>query len=66
VRGKHTIGLGIDYRRWRLIRNLDDDFYGDWTFSGKTAPINTSAAQPQFAINGGKRCAAPAMPSPIC
>jgi len=44
VRGKHTIGLGIDYRRWRLIRNLDDDFYGDWTFSGKTAPINTVGA----------------------
>jgi hypothetical protein len=33
IRGKHTINAGVDYRRWRLIRNLDDDFYGDWTFS---------------------------------
>src|SRR5450631_3180370 len=55
VRGKHTIGLGIDYRRWRLIRNLDDDFYGDWTFSGKTAPINTvGCTNPASPINGGK------------
>ena len=40
IHGKHTIGLGIDYRRWQLIRNLDDDFYGDFTFSGKTAASN--------------------------
>jgi hypothetical protein len=40
IHGKHTIGLGIDYRRWHLVRNLDDDFYGDWSFSGKTAPSN--------------------------
>jgi hypothetical protein len=55
VRGRHTIGLGIDYRRWRLIRNLDDDFYGDWTFSGKTAPINTvGCTNPGSPINGGQ------------
>ncbi len=40
VRGKHTIGLGADYRRWRLIRNLDDDFYGDWAFNGSTVQTN--------------------------
>ena len=40
VHGKHTIGLGIDYRRWQLIRNLDDDFYGDWTFSAPTIQKN--------------------------
>ena len=33
VHGKHTIGLGFDFRRVRLTRNLDDDFYGDWSFS---------------------------------
>ena len=41
VHVKHTIGVGIDYRHWRLIRNLDDDFYGDYTFSARTAAINT-------------------------
>ena len=34
IHGKHTLGFGADYRRWRLIRNLDDDFYGDWGFNG--------------------------------
>ena len=46
VHGRHTLGFGIDYRRWQLIRNLDDDFYGDWTFSGKTAPSNNEPISP--------------------
>ncbi len=55
VHGKHTIGLGIDFRRWHLIRNLDDDFYGDYTFSGKTAPKNfLTCTNPASAINGGQ------------
>ena len=41
VHGRHTIGLGIDYRRWQLIRNLDDDFYGDWTFNAKNVSTNS-------------------------
>jgi hypothetical protein len=40
VKGRHTIGFGADYRRWRLIRNLDDDFYGDWSFNGQTIQSN--------------------------
>ncbi len=40
VHGRHTIGLGIDYRRWRLIRNLDDDFFGDWSFSAANVLTN--------------------------
>jgi hypothetical protein len=40
VKGKHTFGFGADYRRWRLIRNLDDDFYGDWTFNGANVQQN--------------------------
>jgi Carboxypeptidase regulatory-like domain len=36
VHGRHTLGFGVDYRHWHLIRNLDDDFYGDWGFSGST------------------------------
>lgn len=56
IHGRHSIGLGIDYRRWQLIRNLDDDFYGDWSFSGNTAPVNYeggSCSNPASAINGG-------------
>ena len=30
IHGKHTIGVGFDIRRLKLIRNLADDFYGDW------------------------------------
>jgi len=55
VHGKHTVGLGLDYRHWRLIRNLDDDFYGDYTFSGKTAPKNfLTCSNPASPINGGQ------------
>ncbi|HYK34668.1 TonB-dependent receptor [Alloacidobacterium sp.] len=52
IHGSHTIGLGIDYRRWHLIRNLDDDFYGDWTFDGHSAPINfVTCPNPSSALN---------------
>jgi Carboxypeptidase regulatory-like domain len=40
VRGRHTIGLGFDYRYWTLTRNLDDNFYGAWTFSAATIETN--------------------------
>jgi len=40
VHGKHTLGFGVDYRRWHLIRNLADDFYGDWSFSGPLVQTN--------------------------
>ena len=40
IHGKHTLGFGVDYRRWRLIRNLDDDFYGDWGFNSSTVQKN--------------------------
>lgn len=65
VHGKHTLGFGIDYRRWQLIRNLDDDFYGDWSFSAGTGASNyeqvdpnnpnspSSCNNPASAINGG-------------
>jgi hypothetical protein len=38
--GRHTIGFGVQYRHWHLIRNLDDDFYGDWNFVGNLAQTN--------------------------
>ncbi len=40
VRGRNTLGIGIDYRRWRLIRNLADDFLGDYGFSAPTINSN--------------------------
>ena len=42
VHGRQTFGAGFDYRAWQLIRNLDDDFYGDWGFNSST--INTNSA----------------------
>jgi len=42
IRGKHTLGFGIDFRRYRLIRNLDDDFLGDWTYNASTILNNST------------------------
>jgi hypothetical protein len=41
VKGRHTIGLGLDYRKWYINRNLDDDFFGDWGFSSNTITTNS-------------------------
>jgi hypothetical protein len=56
IHGKHTIGLGFDIRLLKLIRNLDDDFYGDWSFSSSliqnnspgcpNAPVSVNGAAP--------------------
>ena len=55
VHGKHTIGLGLDFRRWHLIRNLDDDFYGTFGFSPNTAAKNfLTCTNPASALNGGQ------------
>ncbi len=43
VKGRHTMGFGVDYRSWQLIRNLDDDFYGDWSFSAANVLTNSAA-----------------------
>lgn len=40
VHGRHSLGFGFDYRHWHLVRNLDDDFYGDWGFSAQTISSN--------------------------
>ena len=52
VHGRHTLGFGVDYRRWRLIRNLDDDFYGDWQFNGATVQTNSTAAPQRRGLCG--------------
>jgi hypothetical protein len=61
IHGKHTLGLGIDYRHYHLIRNLDDDFFGDWGFSAGqyqnnnlTIPAgNPGAGQPSCVYQTG-------------
>jgi hypothetical protein len=69
IHGKHTLGLGIDYRRWHLIRNLDDDFYGDWSFSAGTARANYEAIDPTNG-NNASSCGNPAAAinsgNPLC
>ena len=41
VKGRHTIGMGVDYRTWKLQRNLADDFLGDYTFNPSTVVTNS-------------------------
>ena len=61
VHGRHTLGFGVDYRTYSLTRNLDDDFYGDWSFSGSTirnnngviSPGSPGAGQPSCVYNTG-------------
>jgi len=68
IQGKHTIGIGFDIRRLKLIRNLDDDFYGDWGFSAALVQTNsainpntgvTSCPNAPVSVNGGA-------PAPLC
>jgi hypothetical protein len=55
IHGSHTLGFGIDYRHWHLIRNLDDDFYGDWGFNGSTVIKNFAGCpNPASPLNGGQ------------
>ncbi len=42
VRGNHTIVAGADYRHWHLIRNLDNDFFGDYTFRNDLVLTNAT------------------------
>jgi carboxypeptidase family protein len=41
-RGAHTISLGVDYRRWHLIRNLDNDFFGEYTYRNDLISSNAA------------------------
>src|SRR4029078_11008439 len=40
IRGSHNLIMGVNYRRWKLERDLAADFLGDFTFNG------TFTAQP--------------------
>src|SRR5215469_15828121 len=41
VRGKHTVTVGFDYRRWLQRRDLSADFLGDFTFNNDTILSNS-------------------------
>ena len=56
VHGKHTLGFGIDYRYWTILRNLDDDFYGDWNFNSSLIQSNSEAIS---ATNSASSCQTP-------
>jgi len=43
IRGKHTIGVGFDYRRWVQKRNLSNDFLGNWGYNNDLILRNGSA-----------------------
>ena len=76
VHGRHTLGFGVDYRHWTITRNLDDDFYGDWSFNSNTILTNNEPTLDhefrfQLSQRAGlgwwccpTRFAAPATPSP--
>ena len=34
IRGRHTLSFGASYRRWKLDRDLANNFLGDYAFSG--------------------------------
>lgn len=44
IRGRHAITVGADYRHWHLIRNLDNDFFGDFSFSNSLILNNGGAS----------------------
>jgi len=43
IRGRHTLTVGFDYRRWLQKRNLSADFLGNFNFNNDTITNNTVA-----------------------
>jgi hypothetical protein len=43
IRGKHTVTVGVDYRRWVSKRDLSSDFLGSFAFDNETILNNGSA-----------------------
>jgi hypothetical protein len=42
IRGRHTLTVGFDYRRWLQKRDLSADFLGSFTFNNDTVINNNS------------------------
>lgn len=54
LHGNQNINIGFDYRHWHLIRNLDDDFYGDWQFNAANVLTNSAnCPNAPVSVNGG-------------
>jgi len=56
VHGRHTLGFGVDYRYWTITRNLDDDFYGDWSFGASTILGNNKPIPAGYPGAGNSSC----------
>ena len=56
ARGRHTISVGLDYRRWHLIRNLDNDFFGEYTFTNNLVSSNGAKCPNATGPNGTPLC----------
>jgi outer membrane receptor protein involved in Fe transport len=57
IRGRHTVTIGFDYRRWVQKRDLSADFLGSFTFNNDTILNNGSATG--FGGQPAKGCATP-------
>ena len=51
IRGKHTVTVGFDYRRWLQRRDLSSDFLGSFTFNNDTILNNSGGC-----ATGSGRC----------
>ncbi len=55
IRGRHTVAVGLEYRRWTQIRNLSSDFLGSFGFNNDTILNNGSGTG--FHGQAAKGCA---------
>jgi hypothetical protein len=51
IRGKHTVTVGFDYRRWLQRRDLSSDFLGSFNFNNDTILNNSGGC-----TTGSKQC----------
>ncbi len=59
VKGKHTLGLGFEYRNWVQKRNLSADFLGDFGFGSNLVLQNGSSTGLGGQLANG-------CPTPLC
>ncbi|PYY24651.1 MAG: hypothetical protein DMG62_01980 [Acidobacteria bacterium] len=52
VRGKHSLSVGFDYRRWIQKRNLSADFLGSFNFANENITSNSGGCPNASALCG--------------